>query len=45
LTESPNISKSLPIAYGTALVLLILVLSISLVATLIRSHYKKMRKW
>lgn len=44
-TEAPNMSKVAPIQYGTALVLLILVLSISLVAALIRHRYKKIRKW
>jgi len=33
------------IQYGTALVLLVLVLSINLVATLIRSHYRRQREW
>ena len=33
------------IQYGTALVLLIFVLSMNLAATLIRSHYRKRRQW
>jgi len=33
------------IQYGTALVLLVFVLSMNLIATLIRSHYRKRRQW
>ncbi len=33
------------VQYGTALVLLILVLSLNLVATLIRSYYRRKRQW
>ncbi len=44
-TEHPNISEVRPIQFGTALVLLMLVLSISLIAALIRHRYRKMRKW
>jgi phosphate transport system permease protein len=33
------------IQYGTALVLLIFVLSMNLLATLIRNHYRKQRFW
>jgi phosphate transport system permease protein len=33
------------IQYGTALVLLVFVLSMNLVATLIRSYYRKRRQW
>jgi ABC-type phosphate transport system permease subunit len=35
----------LEIQYGTALVLLILVLSMSLMATLIRSYFRRRRPW
>jgi phosphate transport system permease protein len=35
----------LEIQYGTALVLLVLVLSMSLVATLIRSYFRRRRQW
>jgi len=35
----------LEIQYGTALVLLVLVLSMNLVATLIRSYYRRRREW
>jgi len=44
-TEHPNISAVRPIQFGTALVLILLVLSISLVAAFIRYRYRKMRKW
>ncbi|MGC8816918.1 MAG: phosphate ABC transporter permease PstA [Candidatus Hadarchaeum sp.] len=44
-TEHPNISKVTPIQYGTALVLLLLVLSISLIAAIIRYRYRARRKW
>jgi phosphate transport system permease protein len=33
------------IQYGTALVLLVLVLSLSLVATIMRSHFRRKREW
>jgi phosphate transport system permease protein len=33
------------IQYGTALVLLALVLSMSIVATIIRSYYRRRRQW
>jgi phosphate transport system permease protein len=39
--SSPEPDKSLPMAFGTALVLLLLVLGLNLVANAIRSHYKK----
>jgi len=35
----------LDIQFGTALVLLILVLSLNLVATLIRSYFRRRREW
>jgi len=35
----------LEIQYGTALVLLVIVLSMNIVATLIRSHYRRKRLW
>ncbi|MEM4202282.1 MAG: phosphate ABC transporter permease PstA [Candidatus Hadarchaeum sp.] len=44
-TEHPNIAKVTPIQYGTALVLLLLVLFISLIAAIIRYHYRRRRKW
>jgi phosphate transport system permease protein len=33
------------IQYGTALVLITLVLSMNIVATVIRSHYRRRREW
>ncbi|NLE46001.1 MAG: phosphate ABC transporter permease PstA [Chloroflexi bacterium] len=42
-TQVPGMPLS--IQHGTALVLLFLVLSLNLVATLIRSHYRKRREW
>jgi phosphate transport system permease protein len=33
------------IQYGTALVLLVLVLSMNLLATLLRSYYRRRRQW
>jgi len=44
-TEHPDMSKVVPIQYGTALVLLILVLFISFIAALIRYRYRKIRRW
>ncbi|MEM3421449.1 MAG: phosphate ABC transporter permease PstA [Candidatus Hadarchaeum sp.] len=44
-TEHPNIAKVTPIQYGTALVLLLLVLFISLIAAIIRYRYRRRRKW
>lgn len=41
-TNVPNAEQN---AYGTALVLLILVLCLYLIAIMIRNHYEKMRKW
>jgi phosphate transport system permease protein len=42
-TQVPGMPIS--IQYGTALVLLMLVLSLNLAATLIRSYYRKKRQW
>jgi phosphate transport system permease protein len=42
-TQVPGMPEQ--IQYGTALVLLILVLSLNLVATLIRSYYRQKRQW
>jgi phosphate transport system permease protein len=39
--SSPDPEKSLPQAFGTALVLLMMVLALNMVATSIRSHYKR----
>ena len=40
-TSGTNIEKSRPIAYGTALVLILLVLIMNLLANVIRRHYNK----
>jgi len=45
MTEGTHAAKQVPIAYGTALVLLCLVLSISAVAIYIRYRIRKTRKW
>jgi phosphate transport system permease protein len=42
-TQVPGMPEEMQ--YGTALVLLILVLSLSLVATIIRSYYRRRRQW
>ncbi|HUT15634.1 MAG TPA: phosphate ABC transporter permease PstA [Anaerolineae bacterium] len=42
-TQVPGMPQS--IQYGTALVLLIVVLSMNLVATIIRSHFRRRRQW
>jgi phosphate transport system permease protein len=40
-TAGTNISQTRPIQYGTALVLLLIVLGVNLLAVTIRNHYKK----
>jgi phosphate transport system permease protein len=40
-TQHQDIATVRPIAYGTALVLIALVLSLNMVAVLIRYHYRK----
>jgi phosphate transport system permease protein len=42
-TQVPGMPEEMQ--YGTALVLLLLVLSLSLVATVIRSYYRRRRQW
>jgi phosphate transport system permease protein len=42
-TQVPGMPEKMQ--YGTALVLLVLVLSLSLVATIIRSYYRRRREW
>jgi phosphate transport system permease protein len=42
-TQVPGMPEE--IQYGTALVLLVLVLSLSLVATIMRSHFRRKREW
>ena len=43
-TSGTNIAKTRPIQYGTALVLLLIVLGLNLVAVLIRRHYRNKLK-
>jgi phosphate transport system permease protein len=45
MTEGSHAEKQVPIAYGTAVVLLALVLLISTVAIIIRYRIRKKRKW
>lgn len=44
-TQHPEISKVRPLQYGTALVLLILVLGVNLGAIVLRSHFRKKHQW
>ncbi|OGR02161.1 MAG: phosphate ABC transporter, permease protein PstA [Deltaproteobacteria bacterium RIFOXYD12_FULL_50_9] len=44
-TQHPDAEKVRPMQYGTALVLLLLVLGLSLGAIFIRAHYRKKYKW
>lgn len=44
-TQHPNISLVRPITYGTALVLLAMVLSLNLVAIIVRTRYRRRRNW
>ncbi|MEA2063095.1 MAG: phosphate ABC transporter permease PstA [Gemmatimonadota bacterium] len=44
-TQHPAAAKVRPMQYGTALVLLALVLGVSLAAILIRSHFRKKYQW
>ena len=44
-TSGTNIAKTRPIQYGTALVLLLIVLGLNLVAVAIRRHYRKKMRW
>jgi phosphate transport system permease protein len=43
-TAGTDIEKTRPIQYGTALVLLMIVLSLNLIAVLIRRHYRNKLK-
>lgn len=45
MTEGAHADKQVPIAYGTAVVLLALVLLVSTVAIIIRYNIRKKRKW
>jgi phosphate transport system permease protein len=44
-TQHPEATKVLPMQYGTALVLLIIVLGFNLTAIVLRSHFRKKYKW
>ncbi|NDY42384.1 phosphate ABC transporter permease PstA [Dissulfurirhabdus thermomarina] len=44
-TQHPEAEKVLPMQYGTAFVLLVLVLGMSLGAVLLRLHYRKRYRW
>ena len=44
-TQHPEAEKVLPMQYGTALVLLALVLGLSLFAILLRSYFRKKYRW
>ncbi len=44
-TQHPDIEKVRPLQYGTALVLLMLVLGINLVAIILRIHIRKKYRW
>lgn len=44
-TQHPEADKVLPLQYGTALVLLILVLGMNLGAIIVRIHFRKKYKW
>jgi phosphate transport system permease protein len=45
MTEGSNSAKQTPIAYGTASVLLLLVLGISSIAIIIRYHLRRKKQW
>jgi len=44
-TQHPNIQLVRPITYGTALTLLVMVLSLNLVAIIIRTRHRRRKKW
>lgn len=44
-TQHPEASKVLPMQYGTALVLLLLVLGLSSGAIIIRIYFRKKYRW
>ncbi|MCL7411962.1 MAG: phosphate ABC transporter permease PstA [Methanosarcinaceae archaeon] len=44
-TSGTNIATTRPIQYGTALVLLMIVLGVNFVAVMIRRHYKNKMRW
>jgi phosphate transport system permease protein len=44
-TQHPDTEKVLPLQYGTALVLLMLVLGMNIGAIIVRIHFRKKYKW
>jgi len=44
-TQHPDVEKVRPMQYGTALVLLVLVLGVSLGAIVLRSHFRRKYRW
>jgi len=44
-TQHPDIDKVRPLQYGTALVLVVLILSVNLAAIFLRIHYRRKYKW
>jgi phosphate transport system permease protein len=44
-TQHPEAEKVRPMQYGTALVLIVLVLGVSLVAILLRGHFRRKYRW
>ncbi|MBU0508894.1 phosphate ABC transporter permease PstA [bacterium] len=44
-TQLPDVNKVRPLQYGTALVLIALVLGLNLAAILLRSHFRKKYRW
>lgn len=44
-TQLPDAAKARPMQYGTALVLIVLVLGLNLAAIVLRSHFRKKYRW
>ena len=44
-TQHPEVDKVRPMQYGTALVLVVLVLGVNLIAILLRSRFRKKTQW
>jgi phosphate transport system permease protein len=44
-TQHPDADKVRPLQYGTALVLIVLVLGVNLAAILLRGHFRKKHRW
>ena len=45
MTEGTNPESQVPIAYGTALVLVLLVLGLNLIAVILRNQFRRSKKW